>query len=314
MKGSTLIGLIIGFIAIFGAFIWEGGTLDALIMLPAMTIVFGGTLAAGLAGSSLNMMSRLPKLFKIAFFPKRYNIEAIIAQIVQFASVARRDGILAIEPMLKKTEHPFLKKLFEICIDGADPETLRQIVDNEIRFITERHNANIDLFVKMGGYSPTMGIIGTVMGLISTLAAAGSDPNVLIHHIASAFIATMWGILMANIVWLPVGDKLRTLHNEEMKILEVMLEGVMAVQLGETPNVIRQRLASALPLSEQDRVMKGVKGSYVGVRSRIQQQQQMMQPQPGFGVPPGFNPDEQQPSQPNPQPQPEKGPGDQEKS
>lgn len=256
MKVSTLFGILLGIVAIFGAFLWEGGTLDTLFMWPAILIVFGGTLAAGLAGSSWERMSRLPRLFGIAISPPHYNLEEIINQIVHFSGVARREGLLAIEPMLKNAKHPFLRKLFEICIDGADPETLQQIVSTEINHITERHNANISLFVKMGGYSPTMGIIGTVMGLISTLASAGSDPNVLIHHIASAFIATMWGIFMANIVWLPVGDKLRALHNQEMQILQVMLDGVHAVQLGETPSVIRSRLVTAYPLSQQNTLLK----------------------------------------------------------
>lgn len=256
MRASTLFGILLGSLAIFGAFIWEGGTLGTLFMWPAIIIVFGGTLAAGLAGSSFSQMAKLPQLIGIAISPPKYNLEDIINQIVYFSGVARREGLLAIEPMLKNAKHPFLKKLFEICIDGADPQTLQEIVETEISHITERHNSNINLIIKMGGYSPTMGIIGTVMGLISTLASAGSDPNVLIRHIATAFIATMWGIFMANIVWLPVGDKLRNLHNEEMQILQVMLNGVYAVQLGETPSVIRSRLITAYPLSEQENLLK----------------------------------------------------------
>ncbi len=256
MKISTLIGIIFGLLAIFGAFLWEGGTIDTLFMLPAMLIVFGGTFAAGLAGSSFRQMAKMPQLIKIAIFPPKYDIEAITRQIVSFAFMARKEGILSLEKQLGKVKHPFLKKLLTISIDGADPETLVDIVEKEMEYISARHNANINLFVKMGGYSPTMGIIGTVMGLIATLAAAGSDPNVLIHHIASAFIATMWGILMANIVWLPIGDKLKTLHNNEMQILNVMLDGMYAVQLGEMPSVIKSRLSSAFPLSQQESLMK----------------------------------------------------------
>ncbi len=255
MKSSTIFGIILGFAAIFGAFLWEGGTLNTLIMLPAMVIVFGGTLAAGLAGTSFNQVSKMPKLFSIAMFPKKYEMKVIINQIVDFAGIARREGILAVERKLNEVDHPFLRKLFTISIDGADPDTLQKIVESEIHYISYRHNANINLFVKLGGYSPTMGIIGTVMGLIATLAAAGDEPNVLIHHIASAFIATMWGIFMANIVWLPVGDKLKTLHNEEMKLLQLMLDGVHSVQLGETPSVIRAKLIGAFPLNEQQEIM-----------------------------------------------------------
>lgn len=256
MKASTLFGIMLGIAAIFGAFIWEGGTIDALIMLPAMLIVFGGTFAAALTGSSIQQMLKIPLFLKIAIIPPKYNLEEIINQIVEFSSIARKEGILSLERKLKFVKHPFLEKLFQICIDGADPDELQQIVETEVAFISNRHNANIGLFTKMGGYSPTMGIIGTVMGLISTLASAGSDPNVLIHHIASAFIATMWGIFMANIVWLPIADKLRTLHSQEMEILQVMLAGVHSVQLGETPIVIKQKLVSAFPLSKQKQILE----------------------------------------------------------
>ena len=256
MKASTLFGIICGFFAIFGAFIWEGGTLGALIMLPAMLIVFGGTLAAGMAGSSLAQIAKMPRLFYISFFPLGYNIREIIDQIVEFSTVARKEGILALESRLKFVKHPYLRKLFQLCIDGADPDTIVKIVESDMNYITLRHNANINLFIKMGGYSPTMGIIGTVMGLIATLAAAGGDPNILIHHIASAFIATMWGIFMANIVWLPVGDKLKSLHEHEMTLIHVMLDGAYSVQLGEMPSVIRAKLMSAFPLVVQENMEK----------------------------------------------------------
>lgn len=257
MKSSTLFGLFIGIIAIFGAYLWEGGSIDTLFMLPAMVIVFGGTLAAGLSGTSWKIFSKLPKLFLIAAKPKHYDVVEIIGQIVEFSYVVRRKGILAVDKYLIVARHPFLKKLFQICIDGADPQTLKKIVEMEIYHLSERHNENINLFVKLGGYSPTMGIIGTVMGLISTLASAGADPNQLIHHIASAFIATMWGIVMANVVWLPISDKLRTMHDEEVRMMRIMAEGVEAVQTGEMPIVIKSKLASTLPHHLQEKITGG---------------------------------------------------------
>lgn len=256
MKASTLIGIALGAIAIFGSFLLEGGTFDALWVLPAIIIVFGGTLAAALAGSSFEQFARIPRLLSIAFFPPHFEIHKTIDQIVTFAALARREGILGLERRKNEIKHPFLRKLFEVSIDGADPAALLTTAETDMDFITERHLANISLFTKMGGYSPTMGIIGTVMGLISTLAAAGSDPTVLIHHIATAFIATMWGIFMANLVWLPISDKLRTLHSEEMQLLKVMTAGVHSVQLGETPSVVRAKLMSALPLGEQMKFSK----------------------------------------------------------
>lgn len=255
-KASTLAGIIIGLVAIFGAFLWEGGTVDTLFMLPPMIIVIGGTLAAGAAGSSFEMMAKLPKLFYITISSKDYDFNRIIEQIVDYAQKARKEGILSLENKLDRLDHPYLRKLFQICIDGADPDTLEQIVETEMFHITERHHKNRNLFTKMGGYSPTMGIIGTVMGLISVLASAGEDPNVLIHHIAMAFIATMWGILLANLVWLPISDKLKVLHDDEMQLYKLMMDGVKAVQLGEVPSVIRAKLLTALPMEEQERISK----------------------------------------------------------
>ncbi len=257
MKSSSLIGIVIGIVAIFGAFLWEGGSFDSLFMAPAMTIVFVGTLAAGLAGSSWSQMKKLPLLFGVAFRTKKQDLEGIINQIVEFSYIARKKGLLAIEDELHKSKHHFLKKLFQACVDGADPETLKKIAETEVFHTTERHEENINLFVKLGGYSPTMGIIGTVMGLISALASVGGNPNELIRHIASAFIATMWGIIMANIVWLPIGDRLRTLHDKEIELMKVITDGVLAVQTGEMPIVIRSKLSSAMPPPQQQNIYRG---------------------------------------------------------
>jgi chemotaxis protein MotA len=256
MKGSTLIGILLGVSAIFGAFFLEGGSAGTLFLLPAMMIVIGGTLAAGLAGSSFEILFRIPVLLIIAVSPKIYDWKKILDQIVKFASISRRDGILSLEEKLKTVEHPFMRKLFQVMIDGSEPEILNHIAEVELQNLTDRHMENIVFFNKLGGYSPTMGIIGTVMGLISTFSAAGSDPNVLIQHIATAFIATLWGIFMANIVWLPLADKLRFLHDGEVKVMNFILNGIQGVQIGETPTVILTRLAAAFPISQQAEILK----------------------------------------------------------
>ena len=267
-KAGTLIGIILGAAAIFGAFLWEGGSADMLFLLPPMLIVFGGTLAAGLAGSSVDHMKRLPSLIKISFFPKKYDHIEIITQIVELGTLSRKEGILALEDKLESVKHPYLKKMFEMCVDGANPDTIEEVVHNEMYHISQRHDENINLFVKLGGYSPTMGIIGTVMGLIATLASAGQEPIVLIRHIASAFIATMWGIIMANIFWLPIGDKLRLLHDQEMRLYEIMLDGVKSVQTGEIPTVVLARLSMSLPMDEQKEFLRGKNVTFAsGIRS-----------------------------------------------
>lgn len=251
MRGTTLIGIALGVGSIFGAFLLEGGAIGMVILGPALLIVFGGTFAAMVAGSTWQQIKRIPRLIALAIAPPQYDSYRLMEQIVQLAAVARRDGVLGLERHLPEVQHPYLRKLLQHCIDGMEPELLRQASETELEFLTARHQANINLFVKMGGYSPTMGIIGTVMGLIATLASAGEDPTVLIRHIATAFIATMWGIFMANIVWLPLADKLRALHHDEVQLWRMMTEGVVAIQQGETPSVVRLRLLASFPLQQQ---------------------------------------------------------------
>ncbi|MCX7880708.1 MAG: MotA/TolQ/ExbB proton channel family protein [Ignavibacteria bacterium] len=262
MKFSSGWAILFGLVAVFGGFLWENGSLSSVFLGPALLIVVGGTLAAGMAGTSPEVMIKMPKLISIALYPKRYDKLEIIRQFVDFSIFARKEGILALERRLSEVRHPYMRRLFILMIDGTDPQTLQKMAETEVGYLAERHNVNIMLFQKLGGYSPTMGIIGTVMGLISALASAGSDPTVLIKHIASAFIATMWGIILANLLWLPIGDKLKVLHLEEVELMQMILDGTLAIQVGEVPSLIRSKLISALPLSEQEKALEEIQITY----------------------------------------------------
>lgn len=251
---GTVAGLFFGLVAIFGSFLMEGGRIGALIMIPAMTIVFGGTFATVMIGTSFKQFTRIWKFAIIAFMPPKHDVAKLIDTIVRYATIARKDGLLALEKELEGIDHNFLKKMLRFAIDGTDPETIKEVAEAEMGFLNERHSSNAQVFQKMGGYAPTMGIIGTVMGLIVTLANAGGNPNDLIHHIASAFIATLWGIFTANIIWLPIADKLKTIHSEENLVMEVALEGVLSLQGGEVPAIVGAKLKSMLPSSEQGEI------------------------------------------------------------
>jgi chemotaxis protein MotA len=244
---GTFIGLAIGFIAIFGSFVVEGGSMRALFLLPPIIIVFGGTFATAIIGSGWDRFRRTVDYAKIAAFPPLFNASALVDKLVGFSIRARKEGLLSLESEVKTIEQPQLRRWMQLAIDGTDTESIRMIAEVEIMHMSERHAANAGLFSKMGGYAPTMGIIGTVMGLIMTLASAGGDPNTLIHNMASAFIATLWGIFSANIIWLPVSDRLKLCHLEEKQYLEILLEGVLAIHQGEVSNVLRAKLLSSLP-------------------------------------------------------------------
>ncbi|MCB0742931.1 MAG: MotA/TolQ/ExbB proton channel family protein [Ignavibacteriales bacterium] len=250
-RSGSLYGLILGFAAIFGAYLLEGGTFKALFMLPAMIIVFGGTFSATIIGVGFDKFKKIISLAKLAYYPPKYDIKQLIDGFVTVTIKSRQEGILAIESQLNKLVYPFPKKMMHFVMDGTDIDLLENIALGEMKAMQNRHNQHIGMFSKMGGYAPTMGIIGTVMGLIMTLANAGKDPTTLIHSIATAFIATLWGILSANLIWLPIADKLKQCHLEEKHMMEVSLEGVMAIQSGEIPSIVRSRLMSLLPQSEQ---------------------------------------------------------------
>jgi chemotaxis protein MotA len=244
---GSFFGLALGIIAIFGSFVVEGGSIRALFLLPPIIIVFGGTFATAIIGSGWNRFIRVTEYARIAAFPPPFDTTDLVEKLVGFSIRARKEGLLSLESEVKTLEQPQLRRWMQLAIDGTDTESIRMIAEVELMHMTERHSANAGLFSKMGGYAPTMGIIGTVMGLIMTLASAGEDPNALIHNMASAFIATLWGIFSANILWLPVSDRLKLCHLEEKQYLEILLEGVLAIQQGEVSNVLRAKLMSSLP-------------------------------------------------------------------
>ncbi len=253
---GTLLGLVLGLAAVFGSFLLEGGKMGAIIMLPAMVIVFGGTFATALIGTPMNVMKKFGRTLMIALYPPSYNYQEVIEEIVKHSMIARKEGLLTLERHLTTVHDKYLLKMLRYLIDGIDINVLRSISEMDSMHVSERHQKHIHLYQRMGGYSPTMGIIGTVMGLIATLANAGEDPNQLIKHIASAFIATLWGVFMANIIWLPIADKLKSIDDEEQLYMTLVSEGVIAIQEGEIPSVIRSKLMTMISSEEQNQQQK----------------------------------------------------------
>jgi len=255
-KNGSIFGLILGVLSIFGAFFIEGGSVKALFLIAPLIIVFGGTFATVIMGFGMNGFKKVFTLMKLAYSSESYDIEKMINGFIFIARQARTNGLLSIEKELHRLIYDFPQKLIRFILDGTNGEGLEIIANLEMKAMSDRHNSNAFIFSKMGGYAPTMGIIGTVMGLIITLANAGGDPNRLIHSIATAFIATLWGIFSANIIWLPIADKLKQWHLEEIHMMEVALEASLEIQSGEIPSVIRTRLICMLPLKDQERIMQ----------------------------------------------------------
>lgn len=241
MDLSTLIGLGVGFGALIVSMLMEGGSPIALIAPSAMLIVFGGTIGATLIAYPLECVMKLPTLFQIAIKQQKMDAHALIERLTELAEKARKNGLLALEADAQEIDDAFVKQAIMLAVDGTDAETLRGILESQMDNLGERHEVLFGMLEAMGGFAPTMGIIGTVMGLVHVLSNL-SNPNSLGPEIAVAFIATLWGVSTANLLWLPLGGKLKRKSHEELFYRQIALEGVLAVQSGENPRVVRQKL------------------------------------------------------------------------
>lgn len=245
MDITTLIGLLVGVGCMVVAFLMDGGHLMALLKPTAAIIVFGGTIGATVAGYKLEEIKTVPQLLRIAFTEQNVDIVGLIRQLAGIADKARREGLLSLEQELADVEDRFLRQGLQLIIDGTDPELTRNMLETEMYAVSDRHKVGIGMFESAGGYAPTMGIIGTVMGLVHVLGNL-SDPGSLGPAIALAFIATLYGVGSANLIWLPIASKLKNKSGKETLIQELIIEGILSIQAGENPTIIREKLLSFL--------------------------------------------------------------------
>ena len=251
MDISTIIGLLLGIGGLIFAFIMEAEgdvtRVSALFVPSAMMIIVFGTFGALLVAFPMATFMNGLKAVSKTFFAKEQHPMHAIQLFTRLAEKARREGLLSLEEEEGSLDDDFVKKGIQLVVDGTDPELLTSIMEIEITQMMKRHEENRSVFEQAGGFSPTMGIIGTVMGLINVLSTGGEDPAELVHGIAVAFIATLWGVLLANVVWLPLGNKLKMRSEEEVVVRRIMLEGLLSVQAGENPRVIQEKLYGFLP-------------------------------------------------------------------
>jgi chemotaxis protein MotA len=243
MDFATLIGVILAFVCLALGITLEGGDLTKYIAPSAFIIVIPSTFGASMAAGYLKDLPLIFKGAKAAFMTKQHDGGESIELMVKFAEKARREGLLALEEAVKDVDDPFMKKGVEMAVDGTDPEQLREILEAEIDAKRTADKVPAKFFADMGGFSPTLGIIGTVLGLVVVLQHL-SDPASLGPHIAAAFIATLYGVATANLVYLPVGKKIARTSEIECHHMEVVVEGVLSIQAGANPRVIHQKLTA----------------------------------------------------------------------
>ncbi len=249
MDPSGVVGMILALAAIVGCQMIEGGSPASLIMPGPLLLVWVGTIGAGMAGHTLadtkTAFARVPKVMRA----KAPDPGATIDTVISLADRARREGLLALEDAARDVDDEFLKSGLQAAIDGTDPEDLRMILEDRIATKRASDRVYSKYFSDLGGYAPTLGIIGTVVALVHVLENLAS-PSELGPQIAVAFLATLWGLLSANVVWLPIAARMKRMSDQECTQMEVTLEGLIALQAGANPRLVGERLRSMLPPAE----------------------------------------------------------------
>lgn len=251
MEKSTVIGLILAFISIFVGMALKGAPLSNLVNLPAYLIIFGGTAATLFVAFPMSELAKFPKLMKLIFVqPKLISKREIIDIFVDWATVTRREGLLALESKVEEINDPFLKNGMRMIIDGNDQDFVHDVLMEDISAMEERHKTGALIFTQAGTYAPTLGVLGAVVGLVAALGNL-SDIEKLGHSIAAAFIATLLGIFSGYVLWHPIANKLKRMSKREAEVKLMMVEGLLSIQSGVSTIAISQKLSVFLSPSER---------------------------------------------------------------
>jgi chemotaxis protein MotA len=237
----SIIGIVLGLIAIIGGAILKGSSAGALVGSAAFVIVVMGTLAASLVQTPMSTFLRAWRIISWVFKPPAADATAMIEKIVEWSNIARKQGLLGLEPAVEQEQDEFLKKGLQSLVDGGEPEAIRSSMEIELDTMEHFDTQAAKVFESMGIYSPTLGIIGAVMGLMAVMQNL-NDPSKLGHGIAAAFVATIYGIAFANLLFLPMSNKLKAVIHGQMQVRTMVIEGLIAIAQGENPRNIESKL------------------------------------------------------------------------
>jgi chemotaxis protein MotA len=253
MDPASLIGFVVVLVGVFIGMIMKGADPVAMFTnVAALMIVIMGAIGAVIMSYPMTTTKSALKAFKKLFFPgPPPDLAATVKQITSLAEVARREGLLALEEHAKNLDEPFLKRGLGLAIDGGDSDSIKHTMQSDVRAIKERHKAVASWFTQVGVFAPTFGIIGAVVGLIAVMGKL-DDPAQMGHGIGAAFVATFWGVFMANGMFLPWANKLKALSALEVQHLQLMMDGIAALQLGSSPRAVLEQLNTHLPPAQRD--------------------------------------------------------------
>ncbi|MCL2008945.1 MAG: motility protein A [Synergistaceae bacterium] len=254
MDLTTIIGLLMAWILVIGGMA-AGGNLGAYLDFPSVLITGGGTIGAVIMAYPINILRSVVGTVKSAFIANEPDLLAMVQTIVSFAEKARREGLLALEADVAELSDEFLKKSIQLVVDGTDPELVKAILDTEIGILEDRHSANKAIFDTTAELAPAYGMIGTLIGLIAMLGDL-EDVSKLGPGMAVALITTMYGSMIANMIAIPISKKLATRSSKEIVSMELMVEGILAIQAGENPRIVEEKLKVFLPPALRSRLNK----------------------------------------------------------
>jgi chemotaxis protein MotA len=255
MEKSTIIGLVLAFIAVGVGMVLKGASLSSLMNPAALLIIFGGTAAALFIGFSLEELKNFPKLIKIVFTEqKMMSKKELIDLMMGWATLTRREGLLALESQVEDIKEPLLKSGLRMVIDGNDQDFVRDVLMEEISTMEDRHRTGALIFTQAGTYAPTLGVLGAVVGLIAALSNL-NEIEKLGHLISAAFVATLLGIFSGYVLWHPIANKLKQKTKKEVELKLMMIEGIMSIQSGVSTTAIQQKLLIFIPSSQRNESM-----------------------------------------------------------
>lgn len=246
MDIATIIGLILAAGLLVSSIVIGGGSFGSFFDAPSMMVVVGGAIAAVMISFPMKKVLGVFGVAMKCFFNKPDDLAKILDQLVDLADVARRDGLLALEGKMGDVDHPFIKIGIQMAVDGSPPEVLEDILRTDVDSVATRHAEGKSVLDQLGRFAPAYGMIGTLMGLIMMLSNM-SDPSSIGAGMAVALITTLYGAITSNMIFLPFAEKLNFINKQELLAKEVIIRGILAIQSGENPRVIRQKLNTFLP-------------------------------------------------------------------
>jgi len=246
---TTFMGILVAGGLVISAIVM-GGSATWFINYPSIMIVLGGTMGATLLNYPLSEVLSVFRVVKNVFLHRSQSPNKIIDLIVEFAKKARREGILSFEAQLKEIEDPFLVKGLQMAVDGMESTSIEEILTTELQFVQERHNLGSEIFTTMGTFAPAVGMLGTIIGLVQMLMQM-NDPSQIGAPMAVALLTTFYGVIMANLIFLPVAGKLKTRSRQEILTKQMILEGIMSIQAGDNHRVVEQKLRAFISPKER---------------------------------------------------------------